>query len=109
MKPFEYHPEAEAEYIGALRQYATRTGVEDAIALQTAVESAITRIRSVPGQFARYSDTEVRECILTRHRYVIYFEEVGEIIRILAFAHGHRREGYWLSRVADPEGTSSEA
>jgi hypothetical protein len=39
---------------------------------------------------------------MSRHRYVIYFEEVDDLIRILAFAHGHRRPGYWLSRATDP-------
>ncbi len=46
MRPYEFHPAAEAEYLWALHQYATKTGPEAAEALYTAVKADVDRIRT---------------------------------------------------------------
>ncbi len=41
----------------------------------------------------------VRSVRLKRFRFRIYFGDLGDVIRVFAFAHGARRPGYWKRRV----------
>jgi plasmid stabilization system protein ParE len=103
VKTIDFHPEARVElddgvnYIESQRAgYGKRLG--------EAVNSALLRIRNNPEQFARYGGGEVRECIIQKYHYAIYFADLPDRIWIAAFAHGSRRPGYWLRRTPKDAG-----
>jgi toxin ParE1/3/4 len=100
MKPVVFLSAAEAE-LNEAQAYidAQRTGLGESFLI--AINEAIKRIRKNPRGFQRYRRTGYRFCIVRRFRYVIYFRELADRIRIVAVAHGSRRPGYWRRREID--------
>lgn len=47
----------------------------------------------------RRAGRDLRSVRLKRFRFRIYFGDLGDVIRVFAFAHGARRPGYWKRRV----------
>lgn len=96
--PLTYHPEAEAELIGAAQFYEGRVpglgaqfldGVDDAIAL----------ISQDP-QRCRVVEADVRRYMLPRFPYAIYYRILPGDLRVLAIKHHRRHPDYWRSRIS---------
>lgn len=63
------------------------------------VSRAVARLQEYPQLGAPYESTPYRYFSLPHFPYVLYYQELAEIIRILAVAHGKRRQGYWEERA----------
>jgi toxin ParE1/3/4 len=96
-KPVTFHPEADQEYLSSLAWYKERS-LTAALNFESEFQRAISHIAEAPERWPVY----LSGC----HRYVLYqfpFFIVYRIfpseIFVLAVAHGHRRPGYWRSRL----------
>lgn len=100
---FRYHPEARRELDEAIDWYeeaATGLGGDFFAEVEAAVRDACehpTRWPPFPGV---YPDLGVRRKVLGRFPYSIAWLVEPTGIVIVAVAHGKRRPGYWLGRVA---------
>ena len=96
MIPYDFHPEAKAEFIEAAVFYESRrVGLGNSFA--TEVERTITLIRShpdagAPGRLRR------RRMSLLGFPYSVVYRHDSESVLILAVAHQSRRPGYWRHR-----------
>lgn len=45
------------------------------------------------------AEGEIRHFVLRRFPFSVIYAEVGEVLYILAVAHGSRRPGYWSERL----------
>ncbi|MCE9534220.1 MAG: type II toxin-antitoxin system RelE/ParE family toxin [Planctomycetes bacterium] len=100
MKPVIFYSEAEAELEEASDYYDMRRlglGAE----FETAVEEAVSRVSQTPRAFAAHGDQGLRECLVRRFPYTVYFFERDADIWIAAVAHQSRKPDYWSSR--EPE------
>lgn len=96
-RQLEYLAEALEEAEAAARWYHERSaaaaaGFSDEIDL---AESAILRLPEAWPQF----DSDTRRYLLRRYPFSIIYRVESRRILIVAVAHGHRRPGYWKSRV----------
>ncbi len=97
MKPIIIHSKARTEFEESITYYEQqKTGL--GLALQSAIEKAIGRIQQNPQIGAPYKTTEFRHYVIQRFPYVIFYVEWGEVIWIVAIAHGKRRPNYWRRR-----------
>ena len=88
----EFHPEAEQEYLSALRWYRERS-VTAATNFEGAVAEAIAKVSETPERWLRYFGTFRK---YTLHQFPFSY------VLVLAVAHGHRRPGYWKNRSTKP-------
>lgn len=95
MKQVIFHREAEAEFIASVEFYDRRSlGLGSRF--QRVVEHATTEIANDPTRFA--SDGELRQCVLQKFPFAIYFLEHADSIWIIAVAHTSREPQYWSQR-----------
>jgi hypothetical protein len=104
-KPLEFHPEAEQEYLTALAWYRERSMVA-AINFASEFERATARIREAPQRWPLYF-ADCKRYILHQFPFSIVYRTFPSQTVVLAVAHGHRRPGYWKSRVGWQAPTSS--
>jgi plasmid stabilization system protein ParE len=93
---FDFHPEAEAEFLEAIAFYEES---EPALGEEFALEvyAAVRNILSYPKAWP-VLEGEVRRCLTNRFPYgILYSVEPGRVY-ILAVMHLHRRPGYWKQR-----------
>ena len=96
MRPFDFHPEARAEYLASIAYYGDASiGLGTAFANE--VEDAIALILSYPSAWPALGGA-VRRCMLGRFPCGIIYTERDNGILILAVAHAKRAPGYWRSR-----------
>ena len=97
MKPVIIHSQARVELDKAIAFYEKQqAGL--GLDLQTTVERAIGRIQQHPQLGAPYKTTDVRQYVIRRFPYIIFYAELEEAIWIVAVAHGKRRPEYWRRR-----------
>ncbi|MEQ1933727.1 MAG: type II toxin-antitoxin system RelE/ParE family toxin [Fimbriimonadaceae bacterium] len=85
----------ETEFIASIEFYDRRSlGLGSRF--QRVVERATTEIANDPARFA--SDGELRQCVLQKFPFAIYFLEHEDSIGIIAVAHTSREPGYWSQR-----------
>lgn len=101
--------EAEEEFFEAQDWYeAARPGL--GVEFRQAVDEAIGRLAegtSVPTTVPGVSESSgVRRIFVKRFPYSVVFVEHGTELWILAFAHHHRRPGYWRDRKRQKPGSS---
>ncbi|PYO38324.1 MAG: plasmid stabilization protein [Candidatus Rokuibacteriota bacterium] len=97
MIPYSFHPEAEAELVGAALFYESRmVGLGRAFA--TEVERTVSLIREHPdaGSPAGLPHRQMR---VHRFPYSVVYRRDQESLLILAVAHQRRHPGYWRRRV----------
>jgi plasmid stabilization system protein ParE len=100
--PYSLHPRAAAEFDAVFAWYQ-RKDPEVAARFAEAVEEAILAFCERPLAYALWPKIDPA---LSVHRYVMldfaysipFVLEAGSIY-ILAFAHQHRRPGYWVQRL----------
>jgi len=92
-----FHEEASAEYEAAFEWYYLRSEFA-ASRFADEIERAVGRIAETP---TRWPETSrgIRRILLQHFPFAIFYREVSFGIQILAVAHGHRRPGYWRSRL----------
>jgi toxin ParE1/3/4 len=100
VKPVTFHSEADAEFRRAIAYYdAERAGL--GAELQDEVEAAVLRISQNPLEFALYGKRGLRQCVVRRFPYSIFFLELDEKIWVAAVAYHKRRPNYWSRRRSE--------
>ena len=91
-----FHPEAEAEFLGAIDYYQD---CEDGLGIDFAVEvqSAIDRAVQNPRAWAVLED-DVRRCQTKRFPYGVLYSEEPDGVFVLAVMHLNRDPDYWQNR-----------
>lgn len=96
---YELHPEAELELTEAALRYESfvpNLGRHFA----NEVERVIGILLEHPGAGARV-DNELRHFALRRFPFSVVYADRGDLLFILAIAHGSREPEYWRPRVHD--------
>ena len=93
----EYLAEALEEAEAAARWYHERNAAA-AAAFSDEIDLAESAITRFPEAWPRF-DHDTRRYLLRRYPFSIIYRVEPHRILILAVAHGHRRPGYWQSRV----------
>jgi len=83
-------PEAEAEYLDAVRFYEERRD-----GLCGALKLALER----PLAWRQVHSTGIRRIGLMHFPYAIFYRILEDELQITAFAHHRKRPGYWLPRI----------
>lgn len=98
MKPLRAHFQAKIEFDDAARYYESRlTGLgED---FEAEVKACFLSIRQAPARFPFHKRTAVRRCLVHRFPFVIYFQELDDVIFVISVAHAKRRPDYWARRI----------
>jgi plasmid stabilization system protein ParE len=93
---YEFHPEAEQEFIETAAYYQTEVP-----GLGTRFGAEVNRVIELllvnPGIGAPI-DGEIRHFVLRRFPHSIIYAVISESLYILAVAHGSREPEYWQSR-----------
>ncbi|MDR0782702.1 MAG: type II toxin-antitoxin system RelE/ParE family toxin [Propionibacteriaceae bacterium] len=98
------HPAAREDYLEAVRYYAEHgDGLGDA--LIDCFEEAVDDVLDAPETWPLVQEWDEQPSVRSRkvHRFpyrVVYYQRSEEII-ILAYAHQHRRPGYWRDRLGN--------
>ena len=93
----EIHPAALAELKSAVEWYLKRseTAAREFVA---EVDRAIDLVVESPRRWPT-GELGTRRFVLQRFPFAITYREKDSGVQILAFAHGHRRPGYWRDRL----------
>jgi toxin ParE1/3/4 len=96
-KRLDIHPAALSELKSAVTWYMERSepAAQEFVA---EVDRAIDLVIESPGRWPA-GEHNTRKFILQRFPFAITYREKDAVIQILAFAHGHRRPGYWKERL----------
>ena len=94
----EFHPEARAEYVGAVAYYEERrAGLGTLFANE--VEAALRRIQESPATW-RIIEADVRRCLTRKFPFGVLYTIESDYVSVLAVMHCSREPGYWRSRQA---------
>ena len=91
-----FHPEAQAEYQGALVWYQVRSA-QAATRFEAEIEHVLGLIASNPEMFSKYDDTH-RFVMLRRFPYSLVYQVLPTYIYMVAVAQSRRSPGYWKRR-----------
>jgi plasmid stabilization system protein ParE len=91
------HPAATAEAEKATRWYRERSA-RSAAQFVEEVNHALDRILAAPQRWPA-GPSGTRKFLLHRFPYAVIYRELLSAIQVLAVAHGHRRPGYWKTRI----------
>ncbi|MBI2900313.1 MAG: type II toxin-antitoxin system RelE/ParE family toxin [Planctomycetes bacterium] len=92
----EFHPDAVEEARAARLRYAARSA-RAADAFVQEIDTAVHKIQEAPQRWPEYLHG-TRHYLLRRFPFSIVYRVSGEMIQVLAVAHGKRRPGYWRAR-----------
>ena len=96
---FEFHPDAERElHESTLRYELDVPGLGRRFADE--VERAIDVLLDRPEIGSRL-DEDLRHFVLRKFPFSIIYAVSGDLISIVALAHGSREPGYWRPRIHD--------
>ena len=96
-RELEYLDEALQEAEAAARWYAERSDTA-AVGFSDEVDAAESAIARLPEAWPRF-DYGTRRYLLRRYPFSIIYRVEADRVLIVAVAHGHRRPGYWKSRL----------
>ena len=96
-RALEYLDEAIEEAEAAARWYADRSS-SAAAGFADEIDSAIAAIEQNPEAWPAY-EHGTRHYLLRRYPFSVVYRVEAARILIVAVAHGHRRPGYWASRL----------
>jgi plasmid stabilization system protein ParE len=96
-KPVRFQPDADQEYLAALRWYRDRSPVA-ASDFERAVTNAVKTISLAPQRWPSYFE-RFRRYKLRQFPFSVVYEELLSEIVVYAIAHGRRRPGYWKGRT----------
>ena len=89
--------EAGAEYAESLRWYDDRSP-KAAMGFEAAIADKLEQIAATPDRFPACDVLGFRFAMLDRYPFGIIYRTSGEVVDVVAFAHGRRRPGYWARR-----------
>ena len=94
-----FHPEAEEEFIAAVRQYAD---IDPALGadFEAKVEEGVLLAMAFPSMWREIS-SGLRRVLIRRFPYGIVYAYDEDVFYILAVMHLHARPGYWKDRMKD--------
>jgi toxin ParE1/3/4 len=93
----EYLDDAIAEAEAAARWYAERSATA-AAGFAEEIDAALSAITRMPAAWPPFAHG-TRRYLLRRFPYSVVYRVERDRILIVAVAHGHRRPGYWRSRL----------
>jgi toxin ParE1/3/4 len=96
-KQLEFIGAAAAEYQAALDWYFERSSVA-AQKFADEVTRAIDNVAESPHRWPAHL-LGTHRSFLRHFLFAIVYRELPSVIQILVVAHGHRRPGYWQSRL----------
>jgi plasmid stabilization system protein ParE len=91
-----YRPEAESEILEAVQFYKARTH-EMGGRFLTVLHEQIHDIASSPERFPKVG-FEIRQCVVRKFPFIIFFRVHADQVRILAVAHTSQYPHYWKRR-----------
>jgi plasmid stabilization system protein ParE len=94
---YDFHPEAEAEFLSAINYYEERhvgLGQDFAREVYAGVQSIIEHPKTWP-----VFDRAIRRRLISRFPYAILYSAERETVHILAVMHLRRDPSYWKSRL----------
>lgn len=97
MKPFCFHPEADAEMIASAKFYENQQK-DLGKRFLASVQDALNRIQVNPFLYHEIEDG-VRRCITTKFPFGVLFRIMPDKYVIVAVMHLHRDPGYWKNRI----------
>ena len=94
-----FHPEAEEEFIAAVRQYSA---IDPSLGedFEAKVEEGVLLALTFPSMWREISPG-LRRVLIRRFPYGIIYAYDEDIFYILAVMHLHARPGYWKDRMKD--------
>jgi len=94
-----FHPEAEREFLAAIRQYAE---IDAALAVdfESKIEEATALVASFPGMWREVSRGIMR-CLVRRFPFGLLYAYDDDVLYVLAVMHLHAKPRYWMSREKD--------
>lgn len=96
---YRFHLEAQAEFEADICYYRERQpGLQ--YRFVSAVEEAIARILEHPNRW-RMIESDVRRCLTRTFPYSVIYSVQGDVIFMIAIAHGSREPGYWKHRLTN--------
>jgi len=95
---YSFLPEAEAEYIEAVRFYEEQQAKLGG-SLINEFERAINLITERPQAWRLVHSSGIRRIGLLRFPYSVFYRVFSGGVQITAFAHHRRRPEYWLTRI----------
>ncbi len=96
-KPLSIRSEAREEIDAAFEWYYRRSP-QAADAFLTEIGASLAQIVSHPQLYPAYTKN-TRRRILERFPYSVIFQEMEDIILVIALAHAKRRPSYWAGRL----------
>ena len=96
-KSVEFLEEASAEYEDAFGWYFARSESSAAKFAQELAQ-AIDIIAEAPQRWPA-GQHGTRKFLLDRFPFAVVYRELPSTIQVVAVAHGHRRPGYWKTRM----------
>jgi len=97
MKPYAYHPDANAEYAVAMENYAT-ISPELGKRFYGEIEDMVAEIRNAPLRNRQY-DPPARRNLARHFPYAVVYLDEPDRVWIVAVMHLHREPGYWKYRM----------
>ena len=95
---WEFHPEAESEFIESAAYYEGEVpGLGHRFG--RAVREALELLLANPEIGSPLND-ELRSFVVGSFPYSIIYAPHGDLLFVLAVAHGSRKPGYWKSRLS---------
>jgi toxin ParE1/3/4 len=96
---YEFHPEAELELYEAAAFYeAGVTGLGRDFSGE--VERVVNILLEHP-ELGAQVDKDLRHFVLRRFPFSVVYAVAGQVVSIVAIAHGSREPEYWKNRVRD--------
>jgi len=93
---FSFHPEAEAEFIGAIEYYENNErglGYDFSIEVHAVIQNILKYPTAWP-----IMEEDIRRCLVNRFPYGVVYSIEGNEIFILAVMHLRRHPDYWKKR-----------
>ena len=99
MKPYVFHPEADAEFLEALARYAEKSQ-NLGRRYYHAIHALIADVCRAPALHRRMPGTgEVRRHFKKPFPYAVLYADEPDRVLVVAVAHFKRRSGYWRHRL----------
>lgn len=95
---YSFLPEAEAEYIEAVRFYEEQQA-KLGLSLINEFEKTIGLVLQRPQSWKLVHPSGIRRVGLARFPYSVFYRILADEVQITAFAHHRRRPNYWLKRL----------
>ncbi|MDG2305670.1 MAG: type II toxin-antitoxin system RelE/ParE family toxin [Candidatus Binatia bacterium] len=96
MKSVAFHPDAESEFLEAVRYYSQQADGLGSDFL-SAVRTAIERVAEFPDSGRPFGE-RLRRVIVRGFPYAVIYRAEGDDLVVIAVAHLRRRPGYWRLR-----------